>query len=291
MSFLILYHTQYILNILLGDEGDKMFFILSGELDVYIINTELEDKSSKQRVNTDEQNQNDLSKSSGYNSNLSQRRTKSPVRSKDALSGRESSQQSLLTEEDASPASGRILITLGESERSKEDQKNAAITLHVAKKFTKKRPSSGSNQMRRRDIRDLSQTGKAEIYRGSNGQLLDNGSPLKYLNTLKSGAVFGEMALTTGRRRAATIIAVDEVHLGILRRDDFNRILQAIERKALEKELDFLAKALRINISSESLTKLSRMFQEERMKFKQVIFEEGDVAEGFYIVKSGEIVV
>jgi len=272
-----------------GDEGDKMYFILSGEIDVYITNSALD------RIDTHQKTQQDQS---SHSSSKIAGRSRSPSKPTAPLSNRDSSWNSLHIEDDSSHLNVQpILITQGDDSGKsapKAEYKDVKHYNPLNGKTRKVRARQTSivnvpNQLV--DIKELMYYTNLEPFRAKDGLLWDGLFSLKYLNSIKSGAVFGEMALTTGRKRAATIIAMEDCILASLNREEFNRILQFIEKRNLRLALEFLGKALSIMLSQETMIKLSGMFQEEKVKYRHTLFKEGDAAEGFYVVKSGEVLI
>jgi len=267
-----------------------MYFILSGELDVYITNSGLEGFD-----NTRQKTQQDQSSNSSSRQVV---RSRSPSKPTAPLSNKDSSLNSLHFEDDSSNHVQPVLITQGDHNESgksasKPEYKDARYynPFNKTRKVKMRHNSIVNVPNQLIDIKELMYHTNLEPFRGKDGLLWDGIFGLKYLNTIKSGAVFGEMALTTGRKRAATIIAMEDCILASLGREEFKRILQFIEKKNLRIALDFLGKALSITLSQETMIKLSGMFQEEKIKYRHTLFKEGDSAEGFYVVKSGEVLI
>lgn len=278
------------MNCGIGDEGDKMYLVLSGELDVYTTKTEMESKQFQQEQIEKENSPTADPKRSPTNSNKS----RSPRRTQKLMTRRESMLSNAPTEDDDSPTTnhGRKNTDEGDSDRSGSDSRRSSIIFNRLRKLKPSNPNNTKNStVRMIDIKELAYFSSLDAFRGNNEMLWDGCHHLKFLNTIKSGSVFGEMALTTKRRRGATVIAMEDCILGVLNRGDFNRIVQTFEKRVLDNNLDFFRQALKVNLSQEGMMKLSRMFMEEKATFRQTIFHEGDEAEGFYIVKTGEVLV
>ena len=278
----------------IGDEGDKMFLVLSGELDIYTTKTEIESKEYHQNQMEKENSGpvEPLPETKKSVSNISNK-SRSPRRK--IPTQKESPSPSIATEEDMSPSNepGRK-GTEGdvESDKSVSDGRSSPfLSIRLRKLKPSRRDSSKPGSLRMIDIRELAYFANLDALKESKELLWDGIYHLKFLNTMKSGSVLGEMALTTRKKRGATVIAMEDCIMGVLRREDFNRILVTYEKKALEDMLDFFKHALKVNLSQSTMIKLSKMFQEEKATFRQTIFPEGNHAEGFYIVKSGEILV
>lgn len=270
-----------------------MFFILHGELDAYVMKSEFDSKQYKRQLQKEFTTQSSINKSP-------LNRSRSPARSIAKFIAppviKELSQISLITDEDFNVISrGEAFSPVEENDKSGSHKDTGTAQISLLSKIRKNRSRQTSIMPIKNigivDVTELPFYSNLEALRGDNEMLWDGCYHLNYLNTLKSGEVFGEMALTTGKRQPATVIAVEDCALGVLYREDFNRICQAIETKVLEAVLDFFAKAIGVRLSRDAMLRLSKIFMEEKMMYRQNLFLEGDPAEGFYIVKSGEVLV
>ena len=57
---------------------------------------------------------------------------------------------------------------------------------------------------------------------------------------MSTGQTFGEQALLTGKRRAATIICSTECHFATLNKQDYQKFIGAAQMETLMKEIEFL---------------------------------------------------
>jgi len=222
-------------------------------------------------------------------------RGRSPRRPAAPGNGKENSFYSLATEGESNPQSQGFFGIDSERSFVKDEFRESASHLTLLKGRRFSRGPQGkilnvTNKMEMVDIKELLYYSNLEPFRGKDDLLWDGVYNLKFLNTLRGGSIFGEMALTTGKKRSATIIAMEDCVFGVLHKEEFKRILHN-EKNSLKQTLEFFYRVFPINLSQLSMTKLSRMFIEEKLKFKQVLFHEGDVADGFYIIKSGEVLV
>jgi cAMP-dependent protein kinase regulator len=115
------------------------------------------------------------------------------------------------------------------------------------------------------------------------------------VNSLGAGQHFGEVALVTDAPRNATVIAETPSVLLTLGRDDFDTLVK--------HHLEF-AKNIKTNIHSKwilrnmpildeldamDLNYLANMLKTETFKAGDKVITQGDIAEKFYIVQSGEL--
>lgn len=122
---------------------------------------------------------------------------------------------------------------------------------------------------------------------------------------VSDGEFFGEMALITGRPHNFSAIALSDAVLWTLYRSDFeelslqypaislalNRLLgeklMELERHYLEKELRHLR--LFSSLDPGILEHLSSRLKPVRFKAGEIIFREGDPADFFYLIESGQV--
>lgn len=109
---------------------------------------------------------------------------------------------------------------------------------------------------------------------------------------LKFGASFGELSLIENKPRAATVICKENCHFATLEKLYFDQILKENELKKFFKKIDFLAN-LKI-LSSWSFNAIKNFYlssEEKTFTRNQVVYQEGDISDNFYIIKSGEFKV
>ncbi|CDW81071.1 UNKNOWN [Stylonychia lemnae] len=109
---------------------------------------------------------------------------------------------------------------------------------------------------------------------------------------LKAGKSFGELALIKNKPRAATIKCTEDCHFAVMSKTDYEKVLQKIELKKMQKIIDFLHQLPFFKVwTKTSLGKLHYSFEERLFKRNQVVYREGDASEMVYIIKSGEFEV
>eukprot|EP00347_Sterkiella_histriomuscorum_P019194 403342576 len=109
---------------------------------------------------------------------------------------------------------------------------------------------------------------------------------------LKAGKSFGELALIKNRPRAATITCIEDCHFAVMSKNDYEKVLQKIELKKMQKIIDFLHQLPFFRVwTKTSLSKLHYSFEEKAFTRNQVVYREGDESSMVYIIKSGEFEV
>lgn len=109
------------------------------------------------------------------------------------------------------------------------------------------------------------------------------------INTLGSEDFVGEMSLLNNKPRIATVEAKETCYFAVVSKRDFHRILCTDGAKSLEERVDLL-KALPAfsKVTNVSLQKLALSFLEVTYRKDQKIYDEIDIVENIYFVKSGE---
>ena len=113
----------------------------------------------------------------------------------------------------------------------------------------------------------------------------------KMIKVLREKDCFGELALSNNKPRSATILALDELTVLTLKKQDFELDFENMIKESQEK-FDFFQKLFEMNSNSSSSTSLMRLiyyFNEVEFQPNQVIFHEGDQSNAFYVIFNGEI--
>ena len=111
----------------------------------------------------------------------------------------------------------------------------------------------------------------------------------KKVYTLNPGDVFGEEALLSINLREVTTVAATDLQVMTISKITYENIVHAIE-KNMDEKWKFFAK-LTEEGSKETTSHFCRGFREERYKYGQNIFMQGEVARDVFIVKEGEVQV
>jgi len=120
-------------------------------------------------------------------------------------------------------------------------------------------------------------------------------SSLQKVKSLKKGDHFGELALMYGTPRNATVKAANEVVLFSIDRATFRNIIAYYRFKKNEQYFEFLSKVeisgkpLGTIMSTPELEKLCLALDQAIYKEGDVIIQEGDKGDNFYIVSSGNV--
>ncbi|MGZ8251772.1 MAG: cyclic nucleotide-binding domain-containing protein [Methylophilaceae bacterium] len=113
---------------------------------------------------------------------------------------------------------------------------------------------------------------------------------------LPTGSFFGEMGLISGRRRTATVFAGERCVLLETPRNTMLRLIAAVDDVRRQIDESFLRNAIYNYIgpmlSREAVDALVNSGVEKRKyQANQVLFSEGDDADGLYLVRSGSLTV
>ena len=119
-----------------------------------------------------------------------------------------------------------------------------------------------------------------------------NKNRVNEIKILGNGTAFGELALLTNKPRAASIICKTDTHFAILEKEYFDKILKINEQKKLFGQIEFLEKIkLFDSLSFNALRNLYYNSENKEFNINNVIYKQGDKAQNFYLIKSGEFKV
>ncbi|KRX10342.1 Cyclic nucleotide-binding protein [Pseudocohnilembus persalinus] len=111
----------------------------------------------------------------------------------------------------------------------------------------------------------------------------------KYVITLETGQMFGELGIVMNQPRLATILAQENCGFAILNSSDFKKILQQAQNKKVNDKIDFF----QINMLQKARRKQVVTFAQnfDKMKFNKgtVIFQEGQEVDSLIIIKKGTV--
>ncbi len=113
---------------------------------------------------------------------------------------------------------------------------------------------------------------------------------------LSKGAFFGEMGLLSGRRRTATVVAGPNCVLMETPRNSMLRLIAAVDSVRTQIDNWFIKNAISTYIgpmlSPEAVDELiASGIEKRRYQTNDVLFNEGDEADGFYLVRNGSLTV
>ena len=108
------------------------------------------------------------------------------------------------------------------------------------------------------------------------------------IRVLTIGASFGETALLKGEPRNATVISVEPTELMVLEKEDYDRIIKAVEAEKLKENLEFLSKVSLVGkLPIVELTKLSYFLQVVNIPINASVLTTGSISEGLFIIAKG----
>jgi len=120
-----------------------------------------------------------------------------------------------------------------------------------------------------------------------NKYLLGGLPKFKRVCELKPGNYFGEAFLDFERTDEEMVISTEEIHLLTISRQDYEIVLKELLSRVNDK-VNFFCK-LFPQVNPQISTGFCYYFKEENYKKGQTIFHQGDPADTFFIVRSGEI--
>ena len=113
----------------------------------------------------------------------------------------------------------------------------------------------------------------------------------KMIKALGEKECFGELALSNNKLRSATILALENITVLTLLKQDFERDFERMIKESQQK-FEFFQKLFEKNSNSSSSTALMRLiyyFNELELLANQTIFHEGEITNAFYVIVNGEI--
>lgn len=112
------------------------------------------------------------------------------------------------------------------------------------------------------------------------------------VDTVRAGAVFGELSLIYNVPRTATIVASSQVSLWVLHRTVFQRTLRA-ESISRRREIYTALKMAPMfkSLADRQLSRLADVSEIESFGPGETIVKEGEIGQAMYIIKLGQAVV
>jgi CRP-like cAMP-binding protein len=153
---------------------------------------------------------------------------------------------------------------------------------------------AGEVIIREREIGDkffILERGKATVWR------LDENNVDQKIDEKGPGQYFGEVALVSSAPRNATVRAETPVSTLTLDYSDFNMCVRQYVNLASQVDenvkYSWLLRGMPIfdELTAEKLDQLAASLQPEPLEDGAVLFKEGDQADKFYIVESGEVII
>lgn len=122
--------------------------------------------------------------------------------------------------------------------------------------------------------------------------------PVSICNYVDDGKSFGEIALMSNKPRGASILCKEDTHFAVMNRDDFRDTLMKLEENVMNSYIDFLSKILEIICIDQTVLFKSwgnsvlykLLFAIDKISYKrhEVVYNQNDTANAFFIVYKGE---
>lgn len=111
----------------------------------------------------------------------------------------------------------------------------------------------------------------------------------QYRGKLFSGSTFGELGLLEGKPRSAMIVCSADSEFAIMEKDDYSELLAERDRTRLLRKFEFIKEHIFPDLTNDAIKKIFYAFQKRVVVKNEVIFSEGDLANGVFLIKKGEI--
>ena len=111
------------------------------------------------------------------------------------------------------------------------------------------------------------------------------------VNTLGSGAAFGERALESDEGRSATIVTGDDLtELLVISKDDYHLLIAELVAREKQEKFDLLRKTHAFGeLDDEALSVMSTFMEPKQFLVDTTIFNQGDKAADMLFILSGEV--
>jgi thioredoxin reductase/Fe-S-cluster-containing hydrogenase component 2/CRP-like cAMP-binding protein len=111
--------------------------------------------------------------------------------------------------------------------------------------------------------------------------------------TLEAGSFFGELGLLSGRRRTATVVAVEDCLLLETPRNQILKLISSVESVKRTLDETFMLRLLETSIFPEVdptlLGQLARTAESKTFKKDEVLLREGDPGDVLYVIRKGSV--
>lgn len=114
---------------------------------------------------------------------------------------------------------------------------------------------------------------------------------IKPIGWIAEGEVFGELALTNRKPRTASLIATEDTILGVFQKKHYDEILFDLENDRITKMMEFFNGSFGVQFNREEVSKMTSIFTKRKTTINGYFFKNGEKADGFYILKKGEVAV
>ncbi|CAK94409.1 unnamed protein product (macronuclear) [Paramecium tetraurelia] len=107
------------------------------------------------------------------------------------------------------------------------------------------------------------------------------------ISQLHSGQYFGDMALTTDKPRAASIITISDLQVLSLNKSNFKKIFEK-QIKSQQEKIEYFLRMFP-TMTKFKISKLIMYFSQYKYPQNYKIWKQNDLADGFFLLKEGEI--
>jgi hypothetical protein len=184
----------------------------------------------------------------------------------------------------------KSLLPLFKKDQEKQSSSDIQKNLRYKKLIQKKRPSLRGTSIDMKDLEKQVDIPLMEQFlKKKNAYFIGNLLKVKFMNFLYPGDTFGVLALKENSLRRRAIIAATNCKLLAITRDDFQKVLEAEKNRLSLKKKIFGGI---FNRFSQGQTMLfSHFWSEEHFKLNDIIYDEGEKADTFYLIGEGEVLV
>ncbi|CAD8087745.1 unnamed protein product [Paramecium primaurelia] len=109
------------------------------------------------------------------------------------------------------------------------------------------------------------------------------------ISQLHSGQYFGDMALTTDKPRAASIITITDIQVLTLNKSNFKKIFEK-QIKSQQEKIEYFLKMFP-SMTKFKISKLIMYFSQYKYPPNYKIWKQNDFVDGFFLLKEGEILL
>ena len=112
----------------------------------------------------------------------------------------------------------------------------------------------------------------------------------KLVNTIDEGSMFGDLGLIFDRQRVATVIALSNIEVAKMEKEDFKKSFgKAHEIEQVRKLRLFLNHVIKDKEFKHLASNLMIMFRRQHYKKGELICKEGEVGDYLMVIYEGEI--
>lgn len=111
------------------------------------------------------------------------------------------------------------------------------------------------------------------------------------MRTFNVGSTFGELGLLEGKTRSATILCSKDSEFGTISKQHYECLLAVRDKKRLWTKFNFIKDKLLPDLKADSLIKIFYNFKKKKFSKNERIYKQGEISNGIYLIKKGEVQV